>query len=164
MDFVRSISALFQQCATSISNDLQLKDTLCTQLGCVLTAVEEALCALDSTPYEEDLESLRQIWVCAKEHHRVLLSSLNTCSVTSSTIIPLQHVLCTGSPGRPRLIVNIEQVELLRSAEFTWEHVAQVLGVSRTGHACVQLDIDLETSRGCACRSTALVHSGQVKG
>jgi len=119
MDFVRSISALFQQCATSTSNDLQLKDTLCTQLECDLTAVEEALCALDSTPYEENVEFLRQIQVCAKEHHRVLLSSLNTCSVTSSTIIPLQHVLCTGSPGRPPLIVNIEQVELLRSAELT---------------------------------------------
>lgn len=94
--------------------------------------MSEALCALDSTSYEEDVKSLRQIRVHAKEHHRVLLSSLNTCSVTSSTIIPLQHVLCTGSPGRPPLIVNIEQVELLHSAEVTWEQVAQLLGVCHT--------------------------------
>ena len=57
---------------------------------------------------------------------------MNTSSVTTSAISSLQRVLCTGIPGRPKLIVNIEQVELLRSSEFTWEEVAQILGISRT--------------------------------
>ena len=41
-------------------------------------------------------------------------------------------MLHTGTKGRPRLIVNIEQVELLRSSGFTSEEVAQILGISRT--------------------------------
>ena len=76
------------------------------------------------------MESLRRLRTRAKEYHRLLLSSVNTCSVTS-TITPLQ-ILCTGNLGRPQLIINIEQVELLRTAEFTWEQVAEILGISRT--------------------------------
>ena len=124
---------LFQQCATSTqSNDLHLKDSLCLQLENVLSSAENALQILQSFRYEEDVEYLRQICIHGNEYHRVLLSSLNTCSVTSSTISPQQHVLHTGTKGRPRLIVNIEQVELLRSSGFTSEEVAQILGISRT--------------------------------
>ena len=124
---------LFQQCATSTqSNNLQLKDSLCLQLENVLSSAENALQILQSFRYEEDVEYLRQIRIRGNEYHRVLLSSVNTCSVTSSTISPQQHVLHTGTKGRPRLIVNIEQVELLRSSGFTSEEVAQILGISRT--------------------------------
>ena len=101
------------------------------QVECVLRAIEEAIQTLENTPHEQIVVSLRQLHVHAKEY-RVLLSSVNTSSVTTSTISSLQHVLCTGNPGRPKLIVNIEQVELLRSSEFTWEEVAQILGISRT--------------------------------
>ena len=34
--------------------------------------------------------------------------------------------------GRPPLLVNIEQVELLRGSGFSWREVAQIVGVSRT--------------------------------
>ena len=98
----------------------------------MLRAIEEARQTLENTPHEQIVVSLRQLHVRAKEYHCVLLSSVNTSSVTTSTISSLQHVLCTGNPGRPKLIMNIEQVELLRSSEFTWEEVAQILGISRT--------------------------------
>ena len=77
------------------------------------------------------MESLWQFHLRVREYHNVLISSLNTCSITSSAI-SVTHVLHTGNPGRPPLIINIEQVELLRSANFTWEEVAQILGISRT--------------------------------
>ena len=102
------------------------------QVECVLRAIEEAIQTLENTQHEQILVSLRQLHVRAKEYHRVLLSSVNTSSVTTSAISSLQRVLCTGNPGRPKLIVNTEQVELLRSSEFTWEEVAQILGISRT--------------------------------
>ena len=37
-----------------------------------------------------------------------------------------------GSPGRPMYIVNIDQVELLRSSGYTWQEIADCLGVSRS--------------------------------
>ena len=54
---------LYEKCqyALSFSNDL------CMQLECVLLAIEEALRTLDNTPYEEDMESVRQLCVCAKD-------------------------------------------------------------------------------------------------
>lgn len=115
MDFVQSVDKLFHQCAASTySNDLQLKDTLCLQLEHVLKADENVLQILESTRYDGNAEYLRQIRIRGNEYHRVLLSSLNTCSVTSSAaaISLQQHVLCTGNQGRPCLIVNIEQIEL----------------------------------------------------
>ena len=88
--------------------------------------------AIQTLENEQILVSLRQLHVHAKQYHRVMLSSVNTSSVTTSTISPLQHVLCTGNPGRSKLTMNREHVELLRSSEFTWEEVAQILSISCT--------------------------------
>ena len=89
---------LFQQCAARMySNDLQLKDSLCLLLENVLNSEESSLQILQSFRYEDDVEYLRQICVRGNQYHRALLSSLNTCSVTSSTISPQQHVLRTGT-------------------------------------------------------------------
>ena len=88
--------------------------------------------AIQTLENEQILVSLRQLHVHAKQYHRVMLSSVNTSSVTTSTISSLQHVLCTGNPGRSKLTMNREHVELLRSSEFTWEEVAQILSISRT--------------------------------
>ncbi len=93
--FVRSVSELVQHCAASnFSNDLWLKDALCMRLEHVLRALEKALHILDSTQNSADVESLRQLHLCANQYERVLLSSLNTCSVVS-TINPLhkRHVV-----------------------------------------------------------------------
>ena len=128
------IDTLFQQCARStFLNDPQLRDTLCTQLDCALGAMEEAFQVMYGVvSYGTDLETLRQLQSRARGYHRLLMSSVNTCSVVSQSPAPLQHQCCTGNPGRPRLTVNIEQVELLRTAGFTWEEVSKVVGVGRT--------------------------------
>ena len=87
--------------------------------------------AIQTLENEQILVSLRQLHVRAKQYHRVMLSSVNTSSVTSK-INSLQRVLCTGNPGRSKLTMNREHVELLRSSEFTWEEVAQILSISHT--------------------------------
>lgn len=127
------VSALFQQCATSTCvNDPQLRDSLCTQLDCVLSAVAEALHTMHGTAsHEADTATLRQLQSRARVYQRGLVSSVNTCSVVADSITSLQHVH-TGNPGRPPLVVNIEQVELLRSSGFTWDEVSQIVSVSRT--------------------------------
>ena len=85
------------------------------QVECVLRAIEEAIQTLENT---QIVVSLRQLHVHAKEYHRVLLPT--TCTMYWK---PRQAY---------KLIVDIEQVELLRSSEFTWVEVAQILGISRT--------------------------------
>lgn len=127
------MTSLFRQCATSTySNDPSLKDSLCTQLECVLQSLEEAIQTLLSlSSHQHDVESLRQLERQARSHHRILLSGVSRCSqVTQRSISPLQEY--SGTPGRPRLIVNIEQVELLRTSGFSWDEVSQIIGISRT--------------------------------
>ena len=103
------------------------------QLESVLEAVEEALKVIvcGTSLCEVDKETLRQIQSRTREYHRVLASSVNTTSVVSQAISS-PHVLFTGSCGRPQLIVNIEQVELLRSSGYSWKEVSQIISISRT--------------------------------
>ena len=125
---------LFQQCATStFLNDPELRDSLCTQLDCILGAIEEAFQIMQGmASYEADTETLDQLRSRARGYHRLLIAGVNTCSDLSQPIVTTQHAQCIGNPGRPRAIVNIEQAELLRTAGFTWEEVSRVVGVSRT--------------------------------
>ena len=127
------IGELLQQCATSMYlNDPQLKDYLSTQLDCALSAIEEALQVMFGRPsYEVDAETLTQIQLRARRHYRALVSSTSTCSVVSQAVVSPEK-LHTGNPGRPGVIVNIEQVELLRTSGFTWEEVSLIISVSRT--------------------------------
>ena len=69
-------------------------------------------------------------------------SNLSRClrtlqyGVNDSTIPPVSIISCfvehTGFVGRPRLLVNIETVEFLRSCGYTWEQVSDAMQVSRT--------------------------------
>ena len=36
------------------------------------------------------------------------------------------------STGRPRVFLDMDEVELLRSLRFTWSKIAEILGVSRS--------------------------------
>lgn len=38
----------------------------------------------------------------------------------------------SGSPGRPKVYINIDFLELLREAGYTWVQISQVFGTSRT--------------------------------
>ena len=49
-----------------------------------------------------------------------------------STWSPNGRSLRTGSVGRPRLLVNIEQIEYLKSWNFSWTRISYTLCVSRT--------------------------------
>lgn len=125
---------LFQQCATcTCLNDPELTDSLCMQLERVLGSIEEAFQVVHGVAaYESDVVALRQLQVRARAHHHTLVSGVSTCSVVPQASPSLCHKCFTGSAGRPQLLVNIEQVELLRSSDFTWDEVSRIVGVSRT--------------------------------
>ena len=131
---MRAADVLFQQCVTGRDlNDPELTDSLCMHLERVLSSIEEAFQVIHGiSSYEPDVMVLRQLQVRARAHHRALVSSVSTCSVVPQSSLSLCYKCYTGSAGRPQLHVNIEQVELLRSSDYKWEEIAQIVGVSRT--------------------------------
>ena len=40
--------------------------------------------------------------------------------------------ISNGGPGRLRIVINMEMVELLCSTNFTWDEIAKLVGVSRS--------------------------------
>lgn len=60
---------------------------------------------------------------------KVCLGSLTLCFNVVNPFDP-------RSPGRPRLIVDIEEIEYLRRLQFSWTKVAAILGISRSTLYC----------------------------
>ena len=125
---MESVSALFQQCAlNTYLDDPELKDFLCMQLDRVLTSIESALVLVDGiTTYDRDTETLKNLLTRTQTYYRSLISSTSTCSVISQACTPICHECYTSNPGRPQLILNIEQVELLRSSDFSWQEISSI--------------------------------------
>ena len=72
-------------------------------------------------------ESLQGVIDCVEKK----LYDIDSSSYMSSWL-PETLVNQSGLAGRPRLIVNIVQVEFLRSWRFSWTRIAYTLYISRT--------------------------------
>ena len=68
------------------------------------------------------------------EHWTVLQSHLPPCTVLAVGVDcrSVNTSVCTGHRGRPPVFLNLNMVESLRNAGFTWSEVARALLVSRT--------------------------------
>ena len=94
--------------------------------------LETILQRSDGTIELTSIQVLQRYWVQACRYHYRLIASLSTCSVVSSPINVTQNLIATNRVGRPRVTINIEQVELLRTSGFKWEEICHLLGVTRT--------------------------------
>lgn len=56
-------------------------------------------------------------------------------------------LLHTGDVGRPKMMINVEHIELLRSVGFTWQEVADAVQVSRTTLWRRLTEMNVSTSR-----------------
>ena len=102
-----------------------------TQLECVLGLVEEAISVLQGmVSVTSDVTILSEYRARARECLRILLASTSTSSRVTAAVNSV-YVCQTGSRGRPRIVVNVEEVELLRSAGYTWEEIAEIMAISR---------------------------------
>ena len=127
---VEYLQSLQQRCATAILvNDLQLRDSLATELECVISITEEAL---HINRASTDVDTLRTIRRIAGDYYRHFQASILTSSSSPTAISPVQVIMPQGRRGRPSLVVNIEQVELFRSVGYTWLEVLNLLSVSHT--------------------------------
>ena len=65
------------------------------------------------------------------QHLRLLLYGVNDATIPPVALYPCVQIY-TGLRGRPRVFINIESIELLRSCGYTWNEVARALQVSRS--------------------------------
>jgi len=61
---------------------------------------------------------------------RIIQYGYNDCTVPP--VFLSSYSLYSCQPGRPKIIVNLELVELLRSCGYTWSQVADAMQISRT--------------------------------
>ena len=127
-----------------------MRDSLVTELDCILTTTEEAIQLLSTSAYaygiSSDMDTMRMIHRVSREYHRQFQASILTSSVCPSAISPVQVTMPQGRRGRPSLIINIEQVELFRSVGYGWLEISNLLSVSRTTLWRRFRDLNLPTS------------------
>ena len=139
------MQSLQLRCATAILvNDLQLRDSLATELECVISVTEEAL---HINRASTDVDTLRTIRRIAGDYYRHFQASILTSSSSPTAISPVQVIMPQGRRGRPSLVVNVEQVELFRSVGYTWLEVSNLLSVSRTTLWRRFRDLNIPTSQ-----------------
>ena len=99
-------------------------DSIKTQLESVISILESNIDLSDhSSPF------LHLYNKCASSL-RKLCSSATDCTIPP--VCTPEIVIMSGLPGRPKVHVNIEFVEMLREAGYTWIDIAKVVGTSRT--------------------------------
>ena len=102
-------------------------DCYVTRLESLISVIEDVSPDLD-TSTSETLSHLHYR-IC---HLLFQISSSNTsCSSITPVSMPTMYI-SNGGPGRPRIVINMEMVELLRSTNFTWDEIAKLVGVSRS--------------------------------
>lgn len=126
--------SLLERCSTAmLVNDVELRDSLVSDLGTVISVTEEAILLVSQNEsLSGDLNLLRRILSSAREYCCHFQASTCTSSASCNAISPVQFVTSEGRRGRPSLVVNIEQVELFRSVGYSWSEISDLLSVSRT--------------------------------
>ena len=114
-----------------ISFLFQSRDYYISRLEACIITIEEGLRILDES-YSEERTLLSDLREEAIRLIRITISGENDCTIPAVSLVPFPIVTNRGSVGRPKLLVNIDQVDLLRSAGFTWQEIANALQVSRT--------------------------------
>lgn len=97
----------------------------------MLSIVEEGIQVLWMSAHETEYSLLLGVLRDLSRHLCLLLYGFNDCTVPPIAIstYSLQY---SGTAGRPKIIVNIDTVEFLRSCGYTWNQVAHALRVSRS--------------------------------
>ena len=111
------------------SSDDITATTLIDRLG-MLTIVEEGLQLLQDGTYITEHSILRGMLRELSQHICLILHGVNDSTAPPIAIYPI-HVQLSESRGRPRIIMNVELVELLRGCGYTWNEIADDMQISR---------------------------------
>ena len=125
-----------------------LCDSIIIQLESSILLVEEGIQMLQASPqYSTETQVLFSMRRNAIQYMREILYGHDDCTVPPVAIQPFKTYIHTGNAGRPQILVNLEQVELLRGCGYTWVEVADCLNVSRSTiwRHLKEMDVSLET-------------------
>ena len=104
--------------------------TLIDRLEGTLSIVEEGVQLLQGTTYVAEHSVLRGMRRKLSQHIRLIIHGVNDSTAPPIAIYPI-HMQLSGSRGRPKIIVNVELVELLRGCGCTWNEIADAMQISR---------------------------------
>jgi len=107
-------------------------DNIITCLESAIAIVEEGIQVLQETVYVGEVQLLSSMKREASRYIRELSCGHNDCTIPPVGIAPYIVEHSSGLVGRPRIVLNLEQVDFLRSCGYTWEEVSQCLQVSRS--------------------------------
>ena len=124
----------------------QVRDYYISRLEACILTIEEALQILDES-YSEEHALLSALREEAIRLVRITICGENDCTIPAVAVAPYPIVHHHGLVGRPKVLVNIDQVELLRSAGFTWQEIANALQVSRTTLWRRLCEMDISTKK-----------------
>ena len=96
----------------------------------MIMVVEECTQLLESSNYHTELSLLHSMHRSLSQSLRMIVYGVDEHTVPPVALYPYNTVR-SGGRGRPRIVLNVEHIELLRSCGYTWNEVADALQVSR---------------------------------
>ena len=127
--FVQAVQQLITDCGRHIASDTCAQDSqhLLSQLEVTLLILEEEMQLLSSSVFESEYMLLSRF--CSSITQCIITTQYGFSDCTVPPIILSSYTLhYTGLPGRPKIILNIDTIELLRHCGYTW---CQSLQISR---------------------------------
>ena len=134
-EFIEHCHQLFHECRRYLSDDEADEERgteLTTQLESTLNVIEEGIQLMEGLQYDDDICLLSSIRREGIKLIREIVLGTNDCTMPPVAVHPFRIICRTGAAGRPRVILNIDQVELMRTCGYKWEDIADALQVSRT--------------------------------
>jgi len=87
---------------------------------------------MEGSPFDNDICLLSSMRKEGIQLIREIVLGANDCTIPPVAVRPFRIVCRTGTAGRPCIILNLEQIELMRTCGYKWEDIANALQVSRT--------------------------------
>ena len=132
-EFMQRYQQLVRECSTyqSVEADHLANTELSYRVETMLAIVEEGMQLLSESSFITEYSLLHRMRRDLSQHLRLLLYGVNDCTIPPVALYPCIQEY-SGSRGRPKMIINIDAVELLRSCGYMWNEVATALQVSRS--------------------------------
>ena len=128
--FVQLFRDLVSECRVferSSSDDDTTATTLIDRLERMLTG---GLQLLQDSAFVTEYSIVRGMRRELSLHIHLILHGVNDSTAPPISILPI-HVQWSGRRGRPRIVVNVDLVELLRGCGYTWNEIADAMQIGR---------------------------------